>query len=438
MLNSITRSGSRAPSPKHSPQTTDWTLRSDQQLWFDRFKIESELDSLNNSQSQHIVTGSIKFKQFQEFLTATLYKYFRDQLPLARNQYADSLSKFTYQQELQLFKIFDAKNDHKLDFDEFSLMCQLWIDKIYNRKSALVIVDVQNDFIDGSLALIHGSAGQDGAEVVPVVNELIETNRFDVVVYTQDWHPSDHIGFYDNLHLRKYAFKEEQKNAEFSENNIPNNGTIGDDNHNISTGAEVAIKKDSPAIQLKKLFTKAKLFDTVLFDEGRMEQKLWPVHCVQNSWGAQLHPKLKVIPGAIHIYKGTLPQVDAYSAFWDNMRLNETGLRQELCSRQVADVFFCGLALDYCVSASAIDSARAGFMTFVIEDACRGIDCNEIERSKAEMRKLGIIILKSDSALQYLAPQRNASSSQQESVNSRARIMLEVAFRRATNLTQSI
>ena len=65
--------------------------------------------------------------------------------------------------------------------------------------TALVIVDVQYDFIDGTLSLRNCPAGQDGADVVPIINKLLEEARFDVVVYSLDWHPADHISFIDNV-----------------------------------------------------------------------------------------------------------------------------------------------------------------------------------------------------------------------------------------------
>jgi len=68
--------------------------------------------------------------------------------------------------------------------------------------SAFIIVDVQNDFISGSLSLLNCPAGQDGAEVVPVINKLLDTVPFDLVVYTKDWHPDDHISFVENVNLR--------------------------------------------------------------------------------------------------------------------------------------------------------------------------------------------------------------------------------------------
>jgi nicotinamidase-related amidase len=72
-------------------------------------------------------------------------------------------------------------------------------------RSALVIVDVQNDFIDGTLALSKCAAKQDGAEVVPVINNLLDSVPFDSVVYTLDWHPEDHCSFVENVHKRKIS-----------------------------------------------------------------------------------------------------------------------------------------------------------------------------------------------------------------------------------------
>lgn len=128
----------------------------------------------------------------------------------------------------------------------------------------------------------------------------------------------------------------------------------------------------------------AKLYDTIVFDGSPvMHQKMWPSHCIQNSWGSKLHPDLKVINNAIifeneknnarifspiiislftflpkifqvvddpiFIHKGTNPDVDSYSAFWDNNRYSHTTLRSELQQRNISDIYVCGLAYDYCV-----------------------------------------------------------------------------------------
>jgi len=116
-----------------------------------------------------------------------------------------------------------------------------------------MIIDVQNDFITGSLALKHCPAEEDGYDVVTAINEILEQKLFDHVIYTLDWHPPDHCSFIDNVH--KYPVHESSSVAA----------------------------------------TEAKTFDTVVYSEPAvMEQKLWPVHCVQNTWGAELHDELKV------------------------------------------------------------------------------------------------------------------------------------------------
>lgn len=116
---------------------------------------------------------------------------------------------------------------------------------------ALLIVDVQNDFITGSLRLDQCPAKEDGAEVVPVVNQLIEHGSFDVLAYTFDWHPPDHCSFFSN----------------------------------------VKVYPVDSSINVEKL----KLFDKVTFTKPTvMEQVLWPDHCLQNEWGAELHRDLRV------------------------------------------------------------------------------------------------------------------------------------------------
>lgn len=346
---------------------------SDSKGWFSRSDYSACFDKLSKNKTGE---SAIDFQGFKDLLDDVLYR--------SKAQDSGSVQRLEPEEELKLFKLFDLNDDDKIDAQEFKPMCDDWLDTIRPPSSALIIVDVQNDFIDGSLALINGPAEQDGAEVVDVINRVIETWPIDIIVYTQDWHPLDHIGFHDNLHLRKYRLKGNSST------------TTGANHEGVS---EPHSKHPNGSIdqsyKFSRLVHEAKLFDTVLFEDGKMEQKLWPIHCVQNSWGAELHPRLKVVPNAIRILKGTLSNVDAYSAFWDNMRLKETGLRQELMLKKIEDVFVCGLALDYCVAASAMDSVRAGFKTFVIEDACRGIDEDEIQQKRMEMLQNGIKLIDS-------------------------------------------
>ena len=76
--------------------------------------------------------------------------------------------------------------------------------QILQPTSALIVVDVQNDFLDGNLALRNCPAGQDGLGVIPAINSVLDTVNFELVVYTRDWHPADHISFADNKHIRPF------------------------------------------------------------------------------------------------------------------------------------------------------------------------------------------------------------------------------------------
>lgn len=121
------------------------------------------------------------------------------------------------------------------------------------RTTALLIVDVQNDFINGSLALKHCPAAEDGYEVISTINEILHQKLFNHIVYTLDWHPPDHCSFVDNVH--KYP---------------------------VHHSSPVTAKE-------------AKVFETVVYSHPTViQQKLWPIHCVEDTWGAELHEELKV------------------------------------------------------------------------------------------------------------------------------------------------
>ncbi len=195
-------------------------------------------------------------------------------------------------------------------------------------KRALIIIDVQNDFVPGGALPTRG-----GDEVVPVINRL--QPELELVVATQDWHPANHGSFASN--------------------------------HPGHKPGEV-------------------------IDLHGLQQILWPDHCVQGSKGAELHPALDRARIAKVVQKGTDPAIDSYSAFFDNGRRKATGLEAYLREQQVTDVAIAGLATDYCVLWSARDAHSLGFRTHVIRDACRGVELQpgDIERAFAEMRSLGI------------------------------------------------
>ncbi|RUS80313.1 hypothetical protein EGW08_011914 [Elysia chlorotica] len=248
------------------------------------------------------------------------------------------------------FTIIDLDNDGRISKEEFRCAWLYWLKQILKPVTALVIVDVQNDFISGSLALRECPAGQDAESVVPVINSLLEQNLFDVVVYTYDWHPENHLSFVDNVALRSM--------------------------HPTSK----VTKED------------AKVHDEPVFDIGGVsrQQHLWPRHCTQGSWGSELHSDLKVVENAFHVKKGTNPDVDSYSAFWDNDKLSKTELSSILAQKRVTDVYVCGLAYDVCVGYTANDSVDHGFRTVFIEDAARGVALDGISKKREFLLSKGV------------------------------------------------
>ena len=200
-------------------------------------------------------------------------------------------------------------------------------------KDALIVVDVQNDFCPGGRLAV-----QKGDEVVPLVNALAK--RFGNVVLTQDWHPPGHQSF----------------------------------------------ATSHPG---------SKPFDSIELRYG--EQVLWPDHCVQGSRGARFHPVLNRSDVAKVFRKGTDPDIDSYSTFFDNAHRKSTGLGDYLRGETVTDVYLLGLATDYCVKYSALDAVSLGFKTHVIIDGCRGVELNAGDTKAAvdEMREAGVEIVTS-------------------------------------------
>jgi nicotinamidase/pyrazinamidase len=179
-----------------------------------------------------------------------------------------------------------------------------------SREEALLVTDVQNDFCPGGALAVEG-----GDAVLEPVNSLAP--RFGTVVATQDWHPPRHSSF------------------------------------------ATAHPGRAP-------------FETIRL--GDIEQVLWPDHCVQGTHGAELHPSLDLGPVNLVLRKGTDPDLDSYSAFFENDRRTTTGLAGYLADRGVRRLFLSGLALDFCVLWSAEDARRLGFEVTVALDACRAID----------------------------------------------------------------
>jgi len=253
----------------------------------------------------------------------------------------------------ELFAIFNKSGDGKINKNEFEYCWNNWIEKIVRPVSALLVVDVQNDFISGSLAIVNCPAGEKGEEVVEPINKMIDTVKFNEVAYSLDWHPANHISFADNVTLRKL-----------------------DESSPIKDPAQT------------------KVMDKVVFAGPPVqEQVLWPRHCVQETWGAELHKDLKVLPNSLTIKKGIDADVDSYSAFFDNQKGNQAKLEEQLRSRGVTDCFLVGIATDVCVNATALHSLEVGFRTILVNDACRGVEAGAIEQTRQNIReRKGVVV----------------------------------------------
>jgi nicotinamidase/pyrazinamidase len=176
-------------------------------------------------------------------------------------------------------------------------------------RDALLVIDVQNDFCDGGALPVPG-----GQEVVPVIHRIAPLFRH--LIMTQDWHPRDHHSFASN-HPGRVPFE--------------------------------------------------------AIETAHGEQVLWPDHCIQGTTGAAFYPHLQPDNVELILRKGCRNDVDSYSAFRENDRITRTGLTGYLRERGLGRIFLAGLAYDYCVRHSAIDSMQAGFETYVVEDACKAI-----------------------------------------------------------------
>ncbi|XP_053972803.1 nicotinamidase-like [Hylaeus volcanicus] len=280
-----------------------------------------------------------------------------------------------------IFRLFDCDRDGILKGQEWKTFCD-WLRVMFEPVIALLIVDVQNDFIDGSLALRDCGCNQDGVDVVEPINYLIKEGQFDKIIYSRDWHPENHISFYENLHLRELH-------------------------------PDSKITKEN-----------AKPFDTVMFADPHLEQKLWPKHCVMNTKGSDFHKALVIAPGAEQVRKGQDPEVDSYSVFFDNNSKNTTQLLPLLKEARVTHVFICGLAYDVCVKSTALDGLRLGYPVAVINDCCRGVDTDDIEDTKKLISENGGLIVNSEDVLSLVNEKKRSVIMSHQS----AKMMTSISF----------
>ncbi|GAA4020957.1 bifunctional nicotinamidase/pyrazinamidase [Hymenobacter glaciei] len=189
----------------------------------------------------------------------------------------------------------------------------------------LLLIDIQNDFLPGGRLAVPA-----GDEIIPLVNAL--QPQFDLVVATQDWHPAGHQSFASS-HAGRAQFDQ--------------------------------------------------------IDLHGLPQVLWPDHCTQASEGADLAPGLQTERIEAIFRKGMNPEIDSYSAFFDNGHRKSTGLADYLRGRGVTEVVVAGLAADYCVYYSALDALAAGFATTVITDATRAISPEGWATAQADLTAKG-------------------------------------------------
>lgn len=200
--------------------------------------------------------------------------------------------------------------------------------------SALLVVDLQNDFLPGGALGVKG-----GDQIVPLIDSLVK-KPFDVIVASKDWHPKGHVSFASRHHV---------------------------------TPGHVVQLPDS-------------------------EQILWPDHCVQKSQGAEFCPGWDVSKVEAVFYKGIDPEIDSYSAFFDNQHRRSTGLASYLREKGIETLYIAGLTTEYCVAYSVHDAIQLGFKTYVVLDACRGVELHpgDVENAERKMQELGALFVKTN------------------------------------------
>lgn len=195
----------------------------------------------------------------------------------------------------------------------------------------LLLIDLQNDFCPGGALAVD-----EGNLLIPIANALMP--KFDLVIATQDWHPATHGSFAANHPWRK----------------------------------------PGQVINLNGL-----------------PQVLWPIHCVQESFGAEFVQSLNT--AGIHkvFVKGTDPEIDSYSGFFDNGHRKATGLGDYLKEMGVTEVWVMGIATDYCVKFTVLDALELGFKVNLIEDACRGVNlqAGDVTQAVTDMQSKGATIV---------------------------------------------
>ncbi|KAL7670981.1 hypothetical protein ACOME3_005896 [Neoechinorhynchus agilis] len=275
-------------------------------------------------------------------------------------------------------------------------------------KTALLVIDMQNDFIVGSMALKDEAGNKIGHRIIPTINKLVNSKFYDIIMYTLDWHPKEHLSFYSNRIKRPFRRVSDWSND-------------------------------------------CELYDDVIYDGVKgspggesVRMTLWPDHCIAGSEGAEIHAQIKIKQKGVMLYKGTRVDTDGYSAFtghtdrgkslaqflisaFDSVFFNGHYKKRELiifklgCSNDdfflkilqlaigsikcrtkendIDRIDLCGIALDYCVVYTALDGKKENFVVRIIKDACQAIRPEKTVALYSDIRNRGISVVDSSSVL---------------------------------------
>lgn len=195
---------------------------------------------------------------------------------------------------------------------------------------ALILVDLQVDFMPTGMLPVA-----EGDVVVPLANALMP--HYQTIVATQDWHPGNHGSFAANHPWRKPG---------------------------------------------------------QVIDLHGLQQVLWPIHCVQDTWGAEFVAELDSDRITKVFQKGTDPEIDSYSGFYDNGHRKSTGMAEWLKEKGISEVHVLGVAADFCVKFTVLDALSEGFTTVLVKDATRGVNLQpgDVDQAIAEMQEAGALI----------------------------------------------
>lgn len=204
---------------------------------------------------------------------------------------------------------------------------------------ALGIIDVQNDFCEGGTLAVP-----DAVSILGPINKLRFAYYDNIPTFvSQDFHPANHVSF-DTTHGKP-----------------------------LYSSQNLVLKMDNGEIEC-------------------VEQMMWPVHCVANTAGSNIHKDLILTKHDYFVHKGTKPKVESYSAFGDEMggKYEKTELNEWLESQNITDIILTGLATDYCVLNTALDAVKMGYTVHLISDCTRGVAADTTATARDKMTNQGV------------------------------------------------